>query len=131
MANTASNVTARIRYIHAVGTQFTVEQATWLSKNDPEGRLESSDISSSVSLVGNESRYFVLMQIDRDNNLWASRNMTEQVGLLDVGRWTAEITVSSDTCESLHGTIGFTVLPGKRFKYDRPAFRAGATAGTA
>src|ERR1035441_8844698 len=77
VANTASNVTARIRYIHAVGTQFTVEQATWLSKNDPEGRLESSDISSSVSLVGNESRYFVLMQIDRDNNLWASRNMTE------------------------------------------------------
>src|SRR5208337_3755761 len=105
-------------------------QATWLSKNDPEGRLESSNISSSVSLVGNESRHFVLMQIDRDNNLWASRNMTEQIGLLDVGSWIAEITVSSDTCESLNGTIGFTVLPNRRFEYDRPAFRASTTAST-
>ena len=97
-----------------------MEQATWLSKNDPEGRLESSDISSSVSLVGNESRYFVLMQIDRDNNLWASRNMTEQVGLLDVGRWTAEITVSSDTCESLHGDNRFYSATGQALRI-RPA----------
>jgi hypothetical protein len=129
--NTAQNVRARVNYIHADGKQFTVDEATWLSKTELEGKLVSSNISSSVSLVGNESRYFVLMQIDRDNNHWASKNMTERVNLLDVGKWAAEIRVSSDTCESLHGIIGFTVLPDKRLVYDRPAFRSGANGETA
>jgi hypothetical protein len=129
--NTAQNVRARVHYIHADGKQFTVDEATWLSKTELEGKLVSSNISSSVSLVGNESRYFVLMQIDRDNNHWASKNMTERVNLLDVGKWAAEIRVSSDTCESLHGIIGFTVLPDKRLVYDRPAFRSGANGETA
>jgi pyrimidine deaminase RibD-like protein len=129
--NTAMNVRARIRYIHADGKQFTVDEATWLSKNELEGKLVSSNISSSVSFFGNESSYFVLMQIDRDNNHRASKNMTEPVDLLDVGKWAAEIRVSSDTCESLHGTIGFTVLPDKRLVYDRPAFRSGTVGETA
>jgi hypothetical protein len=53
--NTAQNVRARVNYIHADGKQFTVDEATWLSKTELEGKLVSSNISSSVSLVGDEA----------------------------------------------------------------------------
>jgi hypothetical protein len=121
VANTATNVTARVEYIHASGDKFTVNEATWLAKKELSG--ESSSIEPSVSLSGNESQSFVLMQIDRNGNCWASTNMSQPIGLLEVGKWTAKVTVSSETCKQLQGTIGFTVLPDKGLVYDHPAFR--------
>ena len=46
------------------------------------------------------------MQIDKDNKTWASESMSKPVGLLDVGKWIAKITVSADTCDSLEGLLG-------------------------
>mgnify|MGYP000882883721 FL=1 len=121
--NAAKDVSARIEYHHADGTMFTVTEAAWLAKDDVADGVVVEGIRSSVSIAGNEQQGFVLMQIDKDRKCWASRHMSQAVGLLDVGKWTADITVSSSTCRGLAGTIGFTILPDKRLVYDQPAFR--------
>jgi hypothetical protein len=127
VANSARNVTARIEYAHADGTTFIVPEAAWLRTTKLGDGSVARGITPNVSIEGNDSQPFVLMQIDDSGNHWASRNMSQAVGLLDIGKWTVSIYVSSLDCKPLTGTIGFTVLrdsPRNRLAYDRPAFHA-------
>jgi hypothetical protein len=120
--NTANNVTARIEYRHASGDFFSLPEALWVVR-----RTSGKDISQSyakrVFLAGNEEQSFVLFLADTGGPLVVSEDFQSPLRQLQVGKWTARVTVTADNCTPLEGEVGFTLLPGFRLHYDSPAFR--------
>lgn len=125
-SNSAKNVTARIEYTHADGTSFTLTEAPWFVRED-DGELEVSGIRSSVSLVGDESQPFALLQICKDGTPAAYRRLVDLVGICGTGHWLARIRIMSDNANSIEAAVGFTVLANKALIYDQPAFVSRAT----
>jgi hypothetical protein len=122
VANTAKNVTARIRFVHADGSNFTVTSAAWLVRRVGKTGMIEESISSSTDLEGGEEQPFVLLLIKKDSSLVALRNLDAPVGVCSVGHWTAIVRIISDNVGTIEGSIGFTVFRDNRHQFDQPAF---------
>ena len=116
----ANNVRARIEYRHADSELFVVEDALWLAVP------HQVEFTTRVQIGSGKAALLCLMAQQPDSAPFTviadvsqrSRNKT-----LRAGRWNVRVSVSSDNCQALAGTGGFTIFEDHRVAYDQPAFR--------
>ena len=106
------NVRARIEYLLSGRPTFVVDKATWWSeRTTEEGRLRETRRVSSVDLRANESQAFpVFMQGPSMRYPQSAVESESHSHDLELGRWTAKITVTADFCDPIYGEIEFTVF---------------------
>jgi len=119
--STAKSTTARIEFVHANGTRFTLTQAPWIIRRN-SGTTLSHSIASSVDLEPNETQPFVFLMRRKDNrSLWVyGGTLSIPVGILSEGDWRAECTVVSDNAKPSKKTVTFTVYRDHSIRWADP-----------
>jgi hypothetical protein len=116
----ARNVTVRIEWVNATRTaRFHVPEADWYVKQGLPGRRTGESWSRSADIEGGDEQSCILLVTDDQGRLWVYKHGTEPVGVLDYGRWTANLLVVSDNAEGFEGNLGFTLTRSGLFP-DRP-----------
>jgi hypothetical protein len=106
------NVRARIEYLHDGKSTFAIERATWWSEQvTDQGTYRKLHRAAGVDLKANESQPFpVFMQGRTTKYPQSAVDNDSETHDLDLGRWTAKITVTADFCDPIYGEIEFTVF---------------------
>ncbi len=115
--NTISNLTARVQFVHADGSRFTVTEATWFLEKKVDERTETM-YKSSVDLMGAETaRFIVCSRNSIDGSLYSGKK-EHPVGICGTGKWIVKFILLSDRGVELEGESKILVLPSKEFKWE-------------